>query len=257
MKNNLKITFLGTGTSLGVPEIGCDCEVCTSTDVKNERLRPSVLVECEEISILIDTAPDLRIQALKYKVNKIDAILYTHYHADHIFGLDDIRRFNYLQKKSIPCYGDKKTIKAVKCSFSYILKNDKRFAYFLPKIDFHTINNEFHIRDIKIIPIEVLHGGLSILGFRIGDFAYLTDCNEIPETSRKLLSGLDVLVLDALREKPHIAHFNLAEAVSEAELISAERTFFTHISHDLEHNTTNKQLPENMKLAYDGLVVEL
>jgi len=257
MKEKLKITFLGTGTSLGVPVIGCNCEVCTSTDMKNKRLRPSVLVETKEISILIDTTPDLRMQALKYKVNKIDAILYTHQHADHIFGLDDIRSFNYLQKSSIPCYGNEKTIKVIMNSFSYILKNDKRFEYFLPKIDFHTINNKFHIGDIEIIPVEVLHGGLSILGFRIGNFAYLTDCNKIPETSRKLLSGLDLLVLDALRRKPHIAHFSLSEAVSEAKLIAADRTFFTHISHDLEHNSTNKQLPENIKLAYDGLVVEL
>ncbi len=257
MKKKLKITFLGTGTSLGVPEIGCDCGVCNSTDMKNKRLRPSVLVESKEISILIDTTPDLRIQALKYKVNKIDAVLYTHKHADHIYGLDDIRRFNYLQKRSIPCYGDEKTIKAIMNSFSYILKNDKRFEYFLPKIDFHTINNKFHIGDIEIIPVEVLHGGLSILGFRIGNFAYLTDCNKIPESSKELLSGLDVLVLDALRKKSHIAHFNLSEAVSEAELIAADRTFFTHVSHDLEHNTINKQLPENIKLAYDGLVVEL
>ncbi|NVM04408.1 MAG: MBL fold metallo-hydrolase [Candidatus Helarchaeota archaeon] len=257
MKKNLKVTFLGTGTSLGVPEIGCKCEVCTSPDMKNKRLRPSVLIEAKEISILIDTTPDLRIQALKYNVNKIDAVLYTHQHADHIFGLDDIRRFNYIQKRAIPCYGSENTIKALMNSFSYILKNDKRFEYFLPKVDFHTINNNFYIRDIEIIPVEVLHGGLSILGFRIGDFAYLTDCNKIPNGSRELLSGLNVLVLDALRKKPHIAHFNLSEAVSEARLIGAERTFFTHISHDLEHNTINKQLPENIKLAYDGLVVEL
>ncbi|MFC1562820.1 MBL fold metallo-hydrolase [candidate division KSB1 bacterium] len=253
----MKITFLGTGTSLGVPEIGCECEVCNSEDSKNKRLRPSVFVECNEISIIIDTTPDLRIQALKYNVKKIDAILYTHQHADHIFGLDDIRRFNFIQKKSIPCYGNKKTISAVKNAFSYILKNNKKFKYFLPKIDFNVINSNFSIGDVEIIPIEVLHGGLSILGFRIGDFAYLTDCNKIPQSSRKLLSGLKLLVLDALRESNHVAHFSLYEALSEAKLIAAEKTFFTHISHRLEHNSTNKKLPDNIKLAYDGLILEI
>ncbi len=253
----MKITFLGTGTSLGVPEIGCNCKVCTSEDIRNKRLRPSVLVEDKEISIIIDTSPDLRMQALNNNVKKIDAILYTHQHADHIFGLDDIRRFNFLQNKSIPCYGNEKTIEFIKTSFSYILKCDERFKYFLPKIDFNIINSKFSIDDIEIIPIEIMHGGLSIFGFRIGDFAYLTDCNKIPESSRHLLSGLKILVLGALRTRSHIAHFSLSEALSEANLIGAEMSFFTHISHKLEHSTINEQLPENIKLAYDGLIIEI
>jgi len=256
MVESLKVTFLGSGTSLGVPEICCNCDVCTSGDPKNNRLRPSVLINCNNMSIIIDTTPDLRMQALKYNVDKIDAILYTHNHADHVFGLDDIRRFNFLQGKPIPCYRNEKTIEWIKNIFSYILE-DSKYKFFLPKIDFNIINGRFHIGDCEVVPIELMHAEMVVLGYRMGRFAYLTDCNMIPDKSRELLTGLDVLVLDALRRKPHVAHFSLQEAIKEAHKIKAKRTVFTHIGHDLDHQKTNEQMPGNMELAYDGLVIEV
>ena len=256
MEDRLKVTFLGSGTSLGVPEIGCNCEVCTSGEPKNNRLRPSVLIKCNNMSIIIDTTPDLRMQALKYNVDKIDAILYTHNHADHVFGLDDIRRFNFIQGKPIPCYGSEKTIKWIRNTFSYILE-DNRYKFFLPKIDFNVINGRFHVGDCEVVPIELMHAQMVVLGFRIGRFAYLTDCNAIPDKSRELLAGLDLLVLDALRRNPHVAHFSLPQAVEEAHKTGAKRTVFTHISHELDHYKINEQLPENMELGYDGLVIEV
>lgn len=256
MRKTLKITFIGTGTSLGVPEIGCSCDVCTSPDTKNFRFRPSIFIECGNTSFIIDTTPDLRMQAIKFNINKIDAILYTHNHADHVFGLDDIRRYNHMQQKSIPCYGSEKTIEWIKRTFSYILEADK-YKFFLPQVDFNVINGRFAVNGCEIIPINLMHSEMPVLGYRIGGCAYLTDCNKIPDESRVLLKKLDVLILDALRWRPHVAHFTLSEAIEEAEKIGAKKTYFTHISHDLDHRKTNEQLPENMELAYDGLVIEL
>ncbi|MFC1517228.1 MBL fold metallo-hydrolase [Candidatus Margulisiibacteriota bacterium] len=255
----MKITFLGTGTSSGVPVIGCDCAVCNSKDPKNKRTRPSILICHNDRNILIDTATDLREQALRNKITHIDAILCTHVHADHVFGMDDIRPFNYIQNGAIPYYAVKKDIKELKDIFHHIFEPVPQEGGGTPRIDLKELDPKkpLYLYGLEIIPIDIMHGIVPILGFRIGKFAYLTDCSEIPEDSFKKLEGLDVVVLDALRHKPHPTHFNVEQAVKTAEKIGAEQTFFTHIAHNLDHEKTNKELPKNMKLAYDGLEIEL
>jgi len=252
----MKITFLGTGTSQGVPIINCDCDVCKSDDPRNNRMRCSVMVETKGRHILIDTSMDMRNQFLKYPFPKIDAVLFTHAHADHIFGLDELRRFNYLQKQIIPVYGNAPTIEQIRSIFGYAFTAPD-FVPGIPNISAHIVESDFRIDGVSIRPISLMHGDDEILGFRIGNFAYCTDVNFIPEGSRDLLRDLDILVLDALRERKHAKHFSLSEAVEEAHKIGARQTYFTHMSHILDHNRHGAQLPKHCAFAYDGLVLQI
>ncbi|MDR6784942.1 phosphoribosyl 1,2-cyclic phosphate phosphodiesterase [Pedobacter africanus] len=251
----MKVTFLGTGTSQGIPVITCSCIVCRSADHKDKRLRVSVLVETDDKTIVIDSGPDFRYQMLRAGVKDLDAIVFTHEHKDHVAGLDDIRPFNYLLKKNIDIYAVERVQHALRREFSYIFAE----AHYpgLPQIDLHTINDEtFYIGNTAIVPLDIMHYKLPILGFRIGDFTYITDAKTIPDATVEKIKGTRVLVVNALQKEQHISHFTLAEAIEFAEKIGAETTYFTHISHNLGlHEHVEKDLPPNIKLAYDGLTI--
>ena len=254
----MKITFLGTGTSQGVPVIACKCEVCLSKDQKNNRLRTSILIETNDKTIVVDSGPDFRYQLLREKVEDLDAVLFTHEHKDHIAGLDDIRPFNYLLKKVIDVYATERVQTALKREFYYIFAETKYHG--LPQINLHTIINgeSFKVGDTEIIPLEVMHHLLPITGYRIGDFTYITDAKTISEASFKKIKGTKILVINALQKEPHISHFTLAEAIQFAQKVGAETTYLTHISHNLGlHAVVEKDLPANIRLAYDGLKIEL
>lgn len=256
----MKVTVLGSGTSHGVPAIGCDCAVCTSTDPKDHRTRPSIYIETDTTKVLVDTSTDLRMQALTYGVRRVDAIVFTHSHADHVMGLDDVRRYNQMQGGAIPCYASADTIGSLRQMFSYVFDPPRQVGGGLPQLVLHEIAGPWSIGDLELTPVPLWHGTLPVLGFRIGAFAYLTDCNRIPDESWALLTrdgGVTTLILDALRRRPHSTHFSVDEAVAVAERLGVERTYFTHISHDLGHATTNAQLPRGVELAYDGLVLTL
>lgn len=252
----LRVTFLGTGTSTGVPVPTCTCPVCASEDPHDARLRPSVRLEWTGASVLIDTSTDLRQQALRYEINRIDAVLYTHAHADHVLGLDELRLFNWRQKAPIPAFGSARTLDAVRRTFWYVFDDDPGEST-RPALDLVPVDAAFELRGRKIVPIPVDHGRLPILGWRVGRFAYLTDVSRIPASSYPLLEDLDVLVLNALRSRPHPTHFTVAAAVIEAQRIGARRTLLTHMSHELPHAETCTRLPRGVELAYDGLVLEL
>jgi phosphoribosyl 1,2-cyclic phosphate phosphodiesterase len=257
MKPPLRITVLGSGTSSGVPTIGCDCATCRSADPRDKRLRPSVLVQAGGTNILIDTTPDFRAQALRKDIHRIDAILFTHSHADHILGLDDVRPLNYHQKMSIPAYGTSATLDVVRRVFRYAFDSEPTQSS-VPRVDLHEITSEpFRIGDIEVIPIPLLHGDKESLGFRIGDAAYLTDHSAIPEASKQKLCGLDMLFLDALRHRPHPTHSTVAQSLITVEELRPRRAFFTHISHDLPHAETEAALPPHVRLAYDGLELDI
>jgi phosphoribosyl 1,2-cyclic phosphate phosphodiesterase len=254
----VKVLFLGTGTSHGVPMIGCDCGVCRSTDSRDARTRTSIVVEgVDGTTLLVDTTPDLRTQALTHRLRRIDAILYTHSHADHIAGLDDVRRFNAINHGPMPLYGDPATVSEIRLRFGYAFDPTAAPGGGLPDLRLWTIGGPFCVQGLEVIPVPILHGRRPILGFRFGGFAYLTDCSDVPTASRALLTGLDVLVLDALRLRPHPTHFSLGEAVAVAAEIGARQTYFTHIAHDLGHAKTCANLPPTMTLAYDGLRLEM
>lgn len=251
-----RLTFLGTGTSHGVPMIGCVCAVCRSTDPRDRRSRPSVYLElADKTSVLIDTTPDLRAQALAYGVTRVDAILFTHCHADHIMGLDEVRRFNQLQGAAIPCYGSGRTMGEIRRTFRYIFESTEEGGG-IPRINLFTVGGPFSLGRQEIVPVPILHGRRTILGFRLGGLAYLTDCSAIPESSWPLLERLDVLILDALRHRPHPTHFTVAQALGAVERLKPGRTWLTHICHDLSHAATNATLPAGVELAYDGLAFE-
>lgn len=254
----MKVTFLGTGTSHGVPMIGCDCATCRSSDPRDRRLRPSILVESDDGTVvLVDAGPDLRLQALTHDVRRVDAIIFTHGHADHILGLDEVRRYNALQKRAMPCYGDDATVADVKRVFGYVFDPGSTKGGGLPQIETFTICGPFCVGRQEVTPVPILHGNRQILGLRFGPFAYLTDCSGIPDASWRLLEDLDVLVIDALRERPHPTHFALAEAIEATKRIGPSRAYFTHMCHDLAHEATCRRLPPGMQLAYDGLVVHI
>jgi phosphoribosyl 1,2-cyclic phosphate phosphodiesterase len=257
----VRVTFLGTGTSHGVPMIGCDCAVCRSTDPRDRRWRPSIYIErADGAGILVDTGPDLRAQALAFGVRRVDAILYTHGHADHVVGLDEVRRFNALRRGPIPCYADATTLGEIRQMFGYVFDPTTPKGGGVPDITLHEISGRFRPLApdaLDVVPVPIFHGDRPILGFRIGRFAYLTDCSRIPDESWPLLDDLDVLVLDALRERPHPTHFSVHEAVEASRRIGARQTYFTHICHDLPHEATCARLPEGIALAYDGQGVNL
>jgi phosphoribosyl 1,2-cyclic phosphate phosphodiesterase len=238
--------------------IGCDCPTCRSGDRRDTRWRTSVRVETADgLSLLIDAGPDLRAQALAFDIRRVDAILFTHGHADHILGLDDVRRFNAIQRRPMPCFGDAATLRDVRCTFGYVFDSATARGGGLPQLDLFEIGGPFCIGHQEIVPVPIFHGDRAILGLRVGSFAYLTDCSRIPDDSWRLLEDVDLLVLDALRETPHPTHFSLSEAVRAAGRIAARRTCFTHMCHDLAHAATCARLPQGMELAYDGLVVDL
>jgi len=253
----VRVTFLGTGTSHGVPMIGCTCETCRSDDPRDRRWRPSIYVELDSgFMLLVDTAPDLRAQALEFHLPRVDAILFTHSHADHVLGLDDVRGFNALQGGEIPCYADAHTLEEIRHTFSYAFSEAPK-AGRVPRLSTRAIDGPFELGGQTVVPVPLLHGRLPILGFRIGTFAYLTDCSVIPSESWPLLEGLDVVVLDALRDRPHPTHFSLGEALDAAGRIAAHRTYFTHICHELRHQPTSARLPAGVELAYDGLSISI
>jgi phosphoribosyl 1,2-cyclic phosphate phosphodiesterase len=237
--------------------IGCDCATCRSDDPRDQRLRPSIYIETNSAAILVDAGPDLRTQALTHRIRRVDAIVFTHGHADHILGLDDVRRFNYMQQRPMACYGDARTIDDVRQTFAYAFDPRTLKGGGLPQIVTFEIAGPFCIGDCEIVPIPLFHGRRPILGFRVGGFAYLTDCNFIPEESFALLDELDVLVIDALRDRPHPTHFTVSEAIEASQRIGASRTLFTHMCHDLPHAATSVRLPPRVALAYDGLVVDV
>lgn len=252
------VTFLGSGTSHGVPMIGCSCAVCQSTDPRDRRSRPSIYIAVDGgPSILVDTSTDLRQQALANRIPRVDAVLYTHSHADHIMGLDDLRRFNVMQDGAIPAYGDERTVDDLRRSFSYIFNPSGEKGGGIPQITLHTVTGPFGIGVARIEPVPLFHGSRPILGYRIGTFAYLTDCSRLPDEAWPLLQGLDVLVLDALRHRAHPTHFTVAESLAVVERLAPRQTYFTHMCHDLPHAATNAALPAGVELAYDGLVLPI
>ncbi|MEP7116541.1 MAG: MBL fold metallo-hydrolase [Acidobacteriota bacterium] len=253
-----RVTFLGTGTSHGVPMIGCRCAVCRSTDSRDQRLRPSIYVAVEGgPALLIDTSTDLRQQALANDLARVDAVLFTHAHADHVMGLDELRRFNALSGQKLRVYADARTGAELTRIFAYAFSPATGPGGGVPDLALIEIDGPFVIDGVAIVPVPILHGRQPILGFRIGNFAYLTDCSEVPQASLGLLEGLEVLVLDALRHRPHPTHFSVAEAVAVATRIGARETFFTHICHDLAHAETCAALPPGMALAYDGQIATI
>jgi phosphoribosyl 1,2-cyclic phosphate phosphodiesterase len=254
-----QLIFLGTGTSVGVPCIGCGCPTCTSTNPKNQRLRCALLLGLPEGNLLIDTPPDLRTQLLREQVGIVHSVLYTHDHADHVFGLDDLRLFPHYLGHPLPVYCEDFVEARIRKSFDYAFAEDNHgYAGGVPQLEMRRISLEpFTLLGQAIIPIRMWHGKFRVLGFRIGNIAYCTDTNGIPTESLAQLHGLDVLILDALRARPHVSHFSLDQAVEVARQLRPKRTLFTHMCHDLEHEATNATLPEGMELAYDGLRLEL
>ena len=257
MTRRARVTFLGTGTSHGVPMIGCQCAVCLSDDPRDRRWRPSIYLELPDIRVLVDTSTDLRSQALQFNVSRVDAILFTHGHADHVMGLDEVRRYNALQRGSIACYADAQTVAELRRTFAYIFDGTTPPGGGLPELDLFTVAGEFSLGRQVVVPIPVLHGWRPVLGYRVGSFAYVTDCSFIPDTSWPLLEGVEWLVVDALRDRPHPTHFSVAQALEVVERVGPRRAWFTHIAHDLPHAATCARLPSGVELAYDGLTMDV
>lgn len=254
-----EITLLGTGTSTGVPLMFCKCRVCRSKDPKNNRLRAAAWVRTQGKSFLIDTSTDLRQQAMRHKIPRVDAVLYTHPHADHIHGIDELRSFNFIQRESIPAYGNDWTYNELNKKFEYIFKPGPVEGGGIPQIKLHQLSTQaqsIDIQGVSVIPVSLSHGSMETVGYRIGKVAYVTDCSYIPKHSLDRLKGLSVLILDCLRIAKHGTHFNLDQALEAAREIGAKRTYFTHMSHDFEYASFNKTLPPGIRLGYDGLRVK-
>ena len=254
---SLKITFLGTGTSTGIPMIACECPVCTSTDKKDKRLRSSIMVESENTRFVVDTTPDFRYQMLRRNVKRLDAVLFTHPHKDHIAGLDDVRAFNFFQEQAMQIYANQMTIDALMREFAYAFA-DKKYPG-VPNLDLNTIGLEpFSIGDIPIIPIEVWHLKMPVYAFRFGDFTYITDANRIEDHEKEKIRGSKTLVVNALRREKHISHYNLEQAIELVHELKIPKAYFTHISHQLgKHEEIEKNLPKGIHLGYDGLTISI
>ncbi len=252
-----RVAFLGTGTSHGVPMIGCRCAVCTSTDPRDSRTRPSILITGPTGHVLVDTSPDFRQQALRHGIDRLDAVLFTHSHADHIMGFDDLRRFNHIQGVPVPCYASEATWSDMRQTFHYVFAKKPRTGGGIPEIVAHVIDGPLAVGGMRVVPVPLWHGQMPVLGFRTGTFAYLTDCNRLDDAAWPLLTGLDTLVLDALRDKPHSTHFNLSEALQVVERLAPRCAYLTHMTHDLGHRETSARLPAGVQLAYDGLVIDV
>lgn len=250
----MKVTFLGTGTSVGVPSIGCECETCLSEDPRDKRLRTSVLIERDERKILIDASTDFRQQALRIGLRQLDAILFTHAHADHCFGLDDARPLMF-RHGAIACYATETTWEGLRRVYSYVFEP----AHYpgLPRIIPHRVEGDFDLFGLKVEPLTVIHGKLSVTAYRIGGFAYVTDCNRIPDETCERLSGLDLLIIDALRIRPHPTHMSLDESLAYINRLKPRRALLTHISHDIKHAETSEYLPAGVEIAYDGLTADV
>jgi len=253
------VTVLGSATSMGVPTIGCDCAVCRSTDPRDRRMRPSVMIEWSGHRIVIDSGPDFREQALREGIERLDAVLYTHGHADHILGLDDLRPLTYPRVTGggrLPLYANPDTARILRSVFKYVFDDDYKYGG-IAKVELREISGPFELLDLKVIPVPVMHGDTEIAGYRIGRFAYLTDFSEVPEHSFEMLAGVQVVFLDALRHVPHPTHSTVENSLKVAARIGAAETYFTHISHDLAHEATNQTLPPGVWLSYDGLRIEI
>jgi len=252
---SLTLTILGSGTSTGIPVIGCNCPVCCSADPRDRRTRCSALLSFGQKRILIDTATDLRQQLLREKVTRIDAVLYTHIHADHLHGIDDLRAFTLRGETAIPLYGSASTLSSIRHNFPYIFDPADEPGY-IPLLKTCPVAERFEVCDLAIIPVPLLHGKMKVYGYRIGPLAYLTDCNQVPKSSLDLLRGIEYLVIDGLRLTPHQTHFNLSQAVAMAQLIGSRKTWLTHLSHEIDHARHERELPPGVSLAYDGLKIE-
>lgn len=260
----MKVIVLGSGTSQGIPIVGCGCAACTSKNPKDKRLRVSVFLETNQLinnkylCILIDTSPDFRQQMLVNNITDIDAVLFTHYHIDHIMGLDDIRQINQLHNKKVELFANKETACKIKQTFSYIFDENTCKAGGIPRVNLNEISIEpFSVFGLNVIPVEYRHGPTNVFGYRIGNFAYLTDCNFIPDSEFHKLQNLDVLIIDALRYRRHETHFSIDEAVEVSFKIGAKKTYFTHMTHDIVHDEASDKLPRGIELAYDGLTFEV
>ncbi len=254
----MKVTILGTGTSQGVPVIGCQCETCRSSNPRDKRLRTSAYINVNGLKLLIDTSIDFRQQMLKNKIDDLDAVLYTHHHVDHINGMDDLRQITQKHDKFIKLFGNKTTIDELKITFRYVFDKELIMHHAVPLVNFNYIdNNNFKLAGVEIIPVECLHGNLKIFGYRINNFAYLTDCSSIPDIELKKLEGLEVLIINALRIRPHPTHFNLQQAIEISKILKPKKTYFTHLTHDIMHDKINATLPKGIELAYDGIEFNL
>jgi len=271
--SGLTVTFLGTGTSVGVPVLTCDCPVCSSADPRNKRLRAGLLLEWvaetsdemangekgqaaagRRVKVLVDTSPDFRQQALRVGLDRVDAVIYTHQHADHIFGLDDVRLYNYRQRAAIPLYGNSETMAAIEHTFKYAFVPG---AKGVPRLSLHCVRDSFDLFGRTIIPISVWHDGMSIHAYRIGSFAYITDCSAIPPEAAEQLEGLELLAIDSLRREPHPAHFTLDQALEQIDRLRPKRALLTHLSHDFDQASLEAELSDGIDVAYDGLVIEV
>ncbi|MBI3944578.1 MAG: MBL fold metallo-hydrolase [Armatimonadetes bacterium] len=250
----LKITFLGTGTSHGVPVIACRCPVCTSPDPRNQRMRCSILLEYGEARVLVDTPPELRLQAIRAGLTRLDAVLFTHSHADHVFGLDDVRRFNDLQGGALPCYANAETLGDLERIFRYVFVPTQRGGG-KPRLELRPLDGRFDLFGLAVRPLTVMHGQLPITAYRLGNVAYVTDVSFLPEEAEDALHGLDLLILGALRFRPHSTHFSIPQALEVVARLRPRRALFTHLCHDVDHAAASADLPDGVGLAYDGLSV--
>ncbi len=254
--DTLTLTILGSGTSTGIPVIGCSCTVCLSSDQRNQRTRCSALLSYQGRNILIDTATDLRQQMLREGIRHIDAVLYTHVHADHLHGIDDLRVFTLRGEPVIPLYGAATTLEQIRINFAYIFDPTSEPGY-IPQLKTCPVTDSFKLCGLTLVPVPLLHGSIEVFGYRVGPLAYLTDCNSIPETSIQLLKGIEYLVIDGLRIKPHRTHFNIQQAVAMAQKIGAKNTWLTHLSHEIDHQKHGNELPPGIGLAFDGQRIEV